>query len=59
MLKDFNQSKELKTIAKKSLHFTCSSHRISVLLRLRRDSVIRKLARVQGINIDAAFEKIS
>ena len=30
-----------------------------MLLRLRRDSVIRKLAREQGINIHAAFAKIS
>ena len=31
-----------------------------MLLRLRRDSVITtELAREQGINIDAAFEKIS
>ena len=30
-----------------------------MLLRLRRDSVIRKLATEQGINTHAAFEKIS
>ena len=30
-----------------------------MLLRLRRDSVIRKLTREQGINTHAAFEKIS
>ena len=34
-----------------SLPFTCSSHRISVLLRLRRDFVVRRLVRKQGIYI--------
>ena len=48
LLKDFNQSSELKTIA---------THRISVLRRLRIDSVIRKLVRKQGINIYTALRR--
>ena len=55
MLKDFDQSKEWQTIAKKSLQ------RISVLLRLRRDFVITKLVGKQEMNIHAAlgrFRKI-
>ena len=34
---------------------TCSSHRISALLRLRGDFVIRKLVRKQEINNYAAL----
>ena len=37
------------------LQCTCSSHRISALLRLRGDFVIRKLVRKQGINNYAAL----
>ena len=37
LLKDFDQSQELKTIAKKSLQFICSPHRISLLFKLRPD----------------------
>ena len=43
VLKDFDQSQELKTIAKKSLQFTCSPHRISLLFKLRPDFVIWKM----------------
>ena len=61
VLKDLDQSQELETTAKKSLQFTCSAHRISVLLRLRRDFVRKKLSKKKGINKHAAlrsFRKI-
>ena len=49
------------TIAKKlefTANFTCYfSHRISVLFRLRRDFVIRKLVRKQEIDIHAALQR--
>ena len=48
VLKYFNQSSELTTIA---------TQRISVLLRLRKDFVIRKLVRKQGINIHTALRR--
>ena len=35
VLKDFDQSQESKTIAKKSLQFICSPHRISLLFKVR------------------------
>ena len=37
LLKDFDQSQELKRIAKKVYNFTCSPHRISLLFKLRPD----------------------
>ena len=43
-LKDFDQSQELKTIAKKSLQFYMFPHRISLLFKLRPDFVIWKMA---------------
>ena len=44
----------MKTIAEKVYNFTCSSHRIYVLLRLSQNFVVKKLVRKQGINIHAA-----
>ena len=43
VLKDFDQSQELKTIAKKSLQFYMFPHRISLLFKLRPDFVIWKM----------------
>ena len=40
----------------KNRNYTCSSYRISLLLRLRQDVVIRKLVGKQGINRQAACE---
>ena len=40
----------------KNRNYTCSSYRISLLLRLRQDFVIRKLVGKQGINRQAACE---
>ena len=41
----------------KFYNFTCSSHRISVLIGLRQDFVIRKLVRKLRINIEAALRR--
>ena len=58
VLKHFGQSQELQTIAKKCLQFyMIRTYTISVLLRLRRDFVIRKLNRKKGINIHAALPR--
>ena len=43
VLKDFDQSQKLKTIAKKSLQFNMFPHRISLLFKLRPDFVIWKM----------------
>ena len=40
VLKDFDQSQDLKTIAKKSLQFYMFPHKISLLFKLRPDFVI-------------------
>ena len=56
-LKIWTNHRSSKKSPRKVYNFTCSSHRISVLLRLRRDFVIRKLIRKQGINIHAALRK--
>ena len=56
-LKIWTKHRSSKKSPRKVYNFTCSSHRISVLLRLRRDFVIRKLIRKQGINIHAALRK--
>ena len=42
VLKDFDQSQELKTTAKESLQFYMFPHRISLLFKLRPDFVIWK-----------------
>ena len=53
-----NDNLKLQTKAEKSRYnFTCSSHRISVLLRRRRDFVTRKLVRKQTINIHTALRR--
>ena len=53
MLKHLDQSQELQ------IHnFTRSAHATSMLLRLRRDFVIRKLDRKKGINIHAALRNL-
>ena len=41
----------------KFYNFTCSSHRISVLVGLRQDFVMRKLVRKLRINIQAALRR--
>ena len=43
VLKDFDQSRELKTIAKKSLQFYMFLRRISLLFKLRPDFVLWKM----------------
>ena len=43
VLKDFDQSQELKTIAKKVYNFTCYPHRISLSFKHRPDFVIWKM----------------
>ena len=53
VLKHLDQSQELQ------IHnFTRSAHTTSMLLRLRRDFVIRKLDRKKGINIYAALRNL-
>ena len=42
-LKDFDQSQELQTIARKVYNFSCSPHRISVFFKLKPDLVIWKM----------------
>ena len=46
VLKDFDQSQELKTIAKKSLQFYIFPHGISLLFKLRPDFVIWKMVEI-------------
>ena len=53
-----NDNLKLQTKAEKSRYnFTCSSHRISVLLRRRREFVTRKLVRKQTFNIHTALRR--
>ena len=58
VLKDFDQSRELKHLPRKVYNFTCFPHSIYVLLRLRWNFVIRNLVGKQRIYISAALQRL-